>query len=159
MQEKPMSNDLAAAPNPADEDDVWLQADEMEAADALEESTETEERVSVATQWQLMWWAFRRHRLAVFSAVVILLFYTAAALADFLAYADPHASAATRTLVPPQPIHLVDNGRIAPYVYALTGTRDPVTFQRVYRVDTARKIRVNFFAHGYPYKLLSLIHI
>ena len=33
-------------------------------------STEAEERVSVATQWQLMWWRFRKHKLALVVAVV-----------------------------------------------------------------------------------------
>ena len=27
----------------------------------------------VAPQWKLIWWKFRKHRLAVFSAVVVLL--------------------------------------------------------------------------------------
>ena len=44
-----------------------------------------EERISVATQWQLMWWRFRRHRLAVAGTVVVLLFYGVVAFADFLA--------------------------------------------------------------------------
>ena len=38
-------------------------------------TTDAEERVSVATQWQLMWWRFRKHRLAMIGAVVVILFY------------------------------------------------------------------------------------
>ncbi|HEV3349683.1 MAG TPA: ABC transporter permease, partial [Methylomirabilota bacterium] len=53
-----------------------------------------EERVSVATQWQLMWWRFRRHKLAMLGTAVVLLFYAAVLFADFLAYADPSASEA-----------------------------------------------------------------
>jgi len=34
-----------------------------------------EQRVFVASQWQLMWWRFRKHRLAVASAVVVVGFY------------------------------------------------------------------------------------
>ena len=44
-----------------------------------------EERVSVASQWQLMWWRFRKHRLAMIAAVVVIFFYAAVILADFLA--------------------------------------------------------------------------
>ncbi|HEX6774496.1 MAG TPA: hypothetical protein VF238_01540, partial [Methylomirabilota bacterium] len=29
--------------------------------------------MSVATQWQLMWWRFRRHRLAMVGTAVVLL--------------------------------------------------------------------------------------
>ena len=38
-------------------------------------TTEAETRVAVATQRQLIWWRFRKHRLAVVSAVIVLAFY------------------------------------------------------------------------------------
>ncbi len=119
--------------------------------------SKAEERVAVATQWQLMWWRFRKHRLAMAGTVLILLFYLAVLCADFLAYADPDASEAQRSLLPPQPIHLFDNGSFSPFVYALTGKRDPMTFQRVYTVDETRKIPVNFFAPGFKYNLFGFI--
>ena len=31
-----------------------------------------EERVSVASSWQLIWWRFRKHRLALASACVLI---------------------------------------------------------------------------------------
>src|SRR5262245_24578335 len=93
------------------------------------------DRVSVATQWQLMWWRFRKHRLAVVSAVVLVFFYLVVLFADFLAYSDPLASEAQRGLIPPQPILLFDDGKWNPSVAKLVGSRDPVTFKRVYVVD------------------------
>jgi peptide/nickel transport system permease protein len=42
-------------------------------------------------------------------------------------------------------------------VYALKGTRDPLTFKRVYVPDTSRKIPVVFFGRGEPYDLLGFI--
>ena len=60
--------------------------------------TEAEERISVAPQWQLMWWRFRKHKLAVVSTAVVVLFYLVVGFADFLAYADPHASEAQRSV-------------------------------------------------------------
>ena len=43
---------------------------------AIEEPlvTEAETRVAVATQRQLIWWRFKKHRLAVVSAVIVALF-------------------------------------------------------------------------------------
>ena len=73
-----------------------------------------EERISVATQWQLMWWRFKKHRLAMASTVVVLLFYLVVIFADFLAYSDPLASEAQRSLLPPQRIHWFDEGRFSP---------------------------------------------
>lgn len=115
-----------------------------------------EDRISVATQWQLMWWRFRRHRLAMVGTAVVLLFYASVVFADFLAYADPGASEAQRSLLPPQRIHLFQDGRFAPFVYGLTGKRDPMTFKRVYTPDPDKKIPVRFFARGFEYRFLGL---
>ncbi len=120
-------------------------------------SSAAEERVSVATQWQLMWWRFKKHRLAMISTAVVLLFYLVVIFADFLAYSDPLASEAQRSLLPPQQIHWFDEGRFSPYVYGLTGVRDPMTFKRVYTPDPSKKIPVTFFAQGFEYDLFGLI--
>ena len=45
-------------------------------------ATVAEERVSVASQWQLMWWRFRKHKLAMVGAAVVILFYVAVLFAD-----------------------------------------------------------------------------
>jgi peptide/nickel transport system permease protein len=118
-----------------------------------------EERISVATQWQLMWWRFRRHRVAMVATVVVALFYLVVLLADFLAYAPPTASEAQRSLLPPQGIHWFDQGRFRPHVYGLTGQRDPVTLKRVYRADPERKIPVRFFAPGFEYEFLGVVPV
>jgi peptide/nickel transport system permease protein len=120
-------------------------------------SSEAEERVSVATQWQLMWWRFKKHRLAMISTAVVLLFYLVVIFADFLAYSDPLASEAQRSLLPPQGIHWFDEGRFSPHVYGLTGMRDPMTFKRVYTPDPSKKIPIRFFVSGFEYYVLGLI--
>jgi len=120
-------------------------------------ATVAEERLSVATQWQLMWWRFRRHKLAMVGTLVVLLFYGAVLFADFLAYASPTTSEAQRSLLPPQGIRWFDGGRFGPHVFGFTGRRDPVTLKRAYTLDPAKKISVRFFAHGFEYRLLGLI--
>jgi peptide/nickel transport system permease protein len=119
--------------------------------------TETEERISVAPQWQLMWWRFRKHKLALISTGLVILFYLVVAFADFLAYADPSASEAQRSLIAPQAMHLFDDGRLSPYVEGLVGTRDLVTFKRVYVADPSIKLPLTFFAQGFKYKLFGFI--
>jgi peptide/nickel transport system permease protein len=118
-----------------------------------------EERVSVATQWQLMWWRFKKHKLAMVSSVIVILFYLVVVLADFLAYSDPLASEAQRSLLPPQRIQWFENGRFDPFVYGLSGRRDPVTFKRVYTPDPERKLRIRFFAPGFQYHFLGVIPV
>jgi peptide/nickel transport system permease protein len=116
-----------------------------------------DERLFVASQWQLMWWRFRKHKLAMLSGAIIIGFYLVALGADFLAYADPNATEAQRSLMPPQPIYLFDGWRFSPHVYAITGRRDPITFKRVYQADPAQKIPIRFFARGFEYHFLGLI--
>jgi peptide/nickel transport system permease protein len=116
-----------------------------------------EEHTFVASQWQLMWWRFRRHKLAMVSGVVIIGFYLLTLGADFLAYADPNASEAQRSLMPPQPIYFFEGWRFSPHVYAVKGRRDPATFKRVYEADPTRKIPLRFFARGFEYQFLGFI--
>ncbi len=114
------------------------------------------DRVSVATQWQLVWWRFRKHKLALASAGVLVVFYIVVLFADFLAYADPLASEAQRGLIAPQPIRLFDGGMTLS-VDALVGTRDQQTFKRVYVTDPNQHVGVRLFAHGFEYRLLGII--
>lgn len=120
-------------------------------------TTVEEERVSVATQRQLIWWRFRKHKLAMVGGVIVLAFYVVAIFGDFLSTSDPHASDGQRSMMPPQSVHLFDNGRFNPHVNAVQGTRDPITLQRVYTVDPTRKIPVRLFVSGYEYKFLGLL--
>jgi peptide/nickel transport system permease protein len=119
--------------------------------------SQVEERIAVATQWQLMWWRFRKHRLAGVAGIVLAVFYFVALFADFLAYVDPHESDALRSLMAPQPIHWVGAGGFGPHVHPLRGRRDPFTFKRVYVADTTTEVPVRFFGHGFEYRLWGLI--
>lgn len=122
------------------------------------DGSKIEDRLAVATQAQLTWWRFKKHKLALVSLFVVAIFYLIAIFADFLAYADPEASDARRGYISPQAIHWFDtDGSFRPYVHGLKGVRDARTFKLVYRVDESRKVYVNFFADGYPYKLFGLI--
>ena len=120
-------------------------------------TTQAEEKIAVATQWQLMWWRFRKHRLAMAGGILLIIFYLVVISADFLAYADPEASEAQCSLMSPQPIHWMDNGKLSPFVYGLKGSRDPKTFKRVYVPDLNVKIPVRFFTRGFDYEWLSFI--
>jgi peptide/nickel transport system permease protein len=116
-----------------------------------------EQRIFVASQWQLTWWRFCKHRVAVASGLLVMGFYLVVLGADFLAYANPNVSEAQRSLMPPQPIHWFEGWRFRPHVYAVKGARDPLTFKRVYRVDPGERIPVRLFAEGFEYRFLGLI--
>ena len=119
--------------------------------------TNAEDRISVATQWQLMWWRFRKHRLAMIAAVIIFLFYLIVLFAEFFAYSNPLVSNEELSLLPPQPIHWFDEGEFRPYVHPVVGKRDPKTFKKVYKPDLETKAPLIFWAEGFDYKLWGLI--
>ena len=125
----------------------------VEAAIAPEEG----ERIFVASQWQLMWWRFRKHRLAMIGAVAIIIFYLVVIGADFVSYSDPEVTEANFSQMPPQPIRLFDGGAFRPHVLAVKGARDPNTFKRVFQTDPNQKIPLRFFARGYKYEFLGFI--
>lgn len=123
----------------------------------LQPAQEKEERLYVASQWQLIWWRFRKHRLALISALILMVFYFVALIPGFFATTDPYSSDSKYSLIPPQVIHWFDNGRFQPHVYGLAGHRDPATFKMVWEADPELKIPVRFFVSGYEYKFLGLI--
>jgi peptide/nickel transport system permease protein len=116
-----------------------------------------EQRIFVASQWQLMWWRFRKHKVAVVSALVVAGFYLVVLGADFLAYADPDVSEAQRSLMPPQRLFFFDGWRFSPHVQGVRGARDPLTFKRVYKTDPGQKVPVRFFAQGFEWRLFGVI--
>lgn len=118
--------------------------------------TAEEDRLYVASQWQLMWWRFRKHRIAMVAILVLLFFYVVTLVPGFLATSDPKLPEARRSLMPPQRIRWFDGGKFHPHVYAVRGHRDPKTFKRVYEVDQSEKIPIRFFARGFEYKFLGL---
>jgi peptide/nickel transport system permease protein len=104
-----------------------------------------------------MWWRFRKHKVAVASAIVLLLFYLVAVLAPFLATAEPTKSEAQRSLMPPMTVYWFDEGGFNPHVFGMVGKRDLATFKRVYVEDRDKKYPLRFFVRGFAYNLLWVL--
>jgi peptide/nickel transport system permease protein len=117
----------------------------------------SEERALVASQWQLMWWRFRRHRLAMAGTVVIVIFYILGIFCEFLAPYDPNAFERSFTFVPPQPVHFFHQGEWrGPFVYGLERTRDPATYLITYEPRLDEIHPIHFWVEGDPYKMWGL---
>jgi peptide/nickel transport system permease protein len=110
-------------------------------------------KLEVATQWQLMWWKFRKHKLAMFSAGVIFIYYFVAIFAEFFAPWERTQYIAEYVYAPPQPIHFFDDGKFAPHVKALTFERDPQSFKKIWSIDEESKIEIGLFVKGPEYKV------
>ena len=121
----------------------------------------SETKVDVASQWQLMWWRFRKHKIALVSAVLVILIYMIAAFCEFFA---PYSSTyfnAQYINAPPQKLRFIrtgdDGNRIfEPYVYSYTMTINPASLRRTHVEDHDSILPVRFFGRGEPYKMWGL---
>jgi peptide/nickel transport system permease protein len=116
----------------------------------------TEDRIAVASNWKLVWWRFRRHHLAVFSAVILAGFYLVVLCPDFFSTQSPEQTDARQAFIPIQTLHLFDDGAWNPWVPAIVGKRNAVTLRMEWTPDPARKVHVRFFAPGTPYRVFGL---
>jgi len=121
-------------------------------------ATEKEAQVYVAPQWKLVWWKFRKHKVALISGVIVILIYLVAILVEVLSPFSPSKTDSKFLYAPPQTLHFFDeHGRFGPYVNGYTSKIEPVALRRIFVVDPSAKIPVGFFVEGYEYKLLGLI--
>ncbi len=111
-----------------------------------------------ASQWQLMWWKLRKHRLAVGSGVVIAGLYLVAIFGEFLAPSTLEDRRVEYTYAPPQRVRLIsDEGvRFWPFVYGIHGERNPETLRRYYVEDRRRIYPIRLFVRGAPYRMWGL---
>ncbi|MGB3337945.1 MAG: ABC transporter permease [Devosia sp.] len=114
------------------------------------------------SQLGLMWRRFKRHRLALASLWVVILFYLVALLAEFLAPADPSAYSARYTFAPPQGLQFISQNedgswRFFPHVNGYASEIDRAAMRRTYVIDPEVEIPVHFFIESEPYKLMGFI--
>ncbi len=126
-------------------------------ADLADEVATGDEKRYMVSQWRLIGRRFVRNRAALVGGVIILIFYLTAAFANFLAPYSLENRFFQYLYAPPQGIHLIHDGRIQPYVYAIKVTINPKDLRKVYTVDTSRVIPLHFFVHAEPYRLFGLI--
>jgi len=120
--------------------------------------TPEQERFYLASQWMLMWWKFKRHRVAVVSAIVLLLMYGSALVTEILVPYNLHTRHTDFIYASPQSVHLIHDGRlVAPFVYELKKTLNMETLRREYREDTSRRYPLRYFCSGDPYRFWGLV--
>ena len=140
--------------------DLELKTGSQALGDLEAAADEREERIYVASNSQLMWWKFRKHKAALFSTAIVIVYYIVALLVEFIAPYDPQEKFVQYKLAPPSKIRIVDsegNWRM-PFVYGTTKERDIITLRNYYIEDTSRIYPIRFFVDSdQPYKLWGLI--
>jgi peptide/nickel transport system permease protein len=110
--------------------------------------------------WSLVWWKFKKNKLAIVGGILLLTFYFAfAVIPEFL---SPYQLETTSnyTEARPQTIRFVDQDgkfHLRPFVYGLDKKIDQVARKRTFVENPDRVYDIYFFVQGDPYKLLGLI--
>lgn len=119
-----------------------------------------EERFFMASQWQLMWRKFRRHRLAILGGSVLIVLYVLAVFCGFFAPYDRYTRNSDFLFCPPSRISFINNsGRftLRPHALGFTKERNMETLELEFTVDRSARFPIRFFTRGVPYRFLGLV--
>lgn len=124
-------------------------------ADLATETGRSSRDVASASQRRLIWWRFRKHRLAMVGLVLLVAMYVVAAFAGFFAPFSTTTYSGEHAYHPPQvPRFSLQEGL---FVHPTTGHTDPETLAPVFTPDESERVHLRFFVHGDSYRLLGLV--
>ena len=128
---------------------------EPQAAEVL---TPEQEEFYRASQWRIMWWKFRRHRIAVVCAFVLMLFYASALVSELLAPYALNTRDSQHIYAPPQPLQLFHEGQfVGPFVYGYNMRLNTDTMKREFTPDAQKVQPIRFFCSGDEYEFWGLV--
>jgi peptide/nickel transport system permease protein len=124
---------------------------------AVERMTPAQERFYLASEWRMMWWKLRRHRVAVISGAVLIVMYVSILFSEFLAPYELDARNTDFIYAPPQQIRIFDNGKlVAPFVFGYDYRLDMNTLERIYTPNPQKRQPLRFFCHSSEYRFWGL---
>lgn len=131
----------------------------MSALPFLRKKPKPVQRLDLATSRQLMWYKFRRHRLAMVGSVIILIFMIISIFPEFISPTTPQARNPAYSSGAPTGIHIFDTNwkPHLPFIYGRSIARDPVTLRKITTLDRDVRIPIQFFVRGESYKFLGFI--
>ena len=124
----------------------------------VEKLSPQQERYYRASQWRIMWWRFRRHRVAVWAGAFLIAMYLAILICEFLAPYNLHSRDTKHIYAPPQALHLFHEGEfIGPFVYGFDFKLNMENLSRDYVANPEKVQPLRFFCRGDSYELWGQI--
>ncbi|MCJ8338302.1 MAG: ABC transporter permease [Pseudomonadales bacterium] len=124
-----------------------------------EEITAEQEKFFLASQWTLIWWKFKKHKVAMFSMFFLVAIYFVAAFAEFFAPYALESRNTQKIYSPPQQVHFFADGSLTrPYVTGWDYKLNLQQLLREYKEDPSKRYPVQFFCQGDEYKLWGMIN-
>ncbi len=119
---------------------------------SVEQLTEKQEQYYFASQWQLMWWKLKRHKLAVISSIMLFFIYFGALFCEFLTPYNLHTRNTDFIYAPPQLPHFFHEGKfVGPFVYGLDYELNMENLKREYTPNPEKIHKLRFFCSGDSY--------
>ena len=118
--------------------------------DQLGQLVETDEKIYYASQWQLILWRFGRHKLAVASTILLIIFYIMAFLPGFFAPYLKDERFKGYQISKPSTIHIFHEGKLTrPFIYDMELKMNQETF-RMYYEENKEGVRypIQFFVRS-----------
>jgi peptide/nickel transport system permease protein len=124
---------------------------------AIERMTPAQERFYMASEWRMVWWKLRRHRIAVLSGAVLLTMYVSILFCEFLSPYDLDTRNTDFIYAPPQRVRILDKGGLAwPFVYGYDYRLDMNNLERVYTPNPDKREPIRFFCHSSEYRFWGI---
>jgi peptide/nickel transport system permease protein len=113
-----------------------------------------------ATQFQLMWWKFRRHHAAIIGSIVLGIFIFIMLFCEFLSPYGSQSRDPDYVFGAPTKLHLFDEGGTYQglFVYGMSTSFDLESMQLILKEDTESIHKIQFFARGEKYKMWGLFN-
>ena len=125
--------------------------------EAAEELTPDQEKLYLASQWRMMWWRLRRHKVAVASGIVLILMYLSVLVSEIIAPYGLHTRNTDFIYAPPQSINLFHEGRfVGPFVYGHDYRLNMENLKREYTPNLNKIEKIRFFCRGDAYEFWGL---
>jgi peptide/nickel transport system permease protein len=122
-----------------------------------EELTPEQEKFYLASQWKMMWWRLKRHKLAVWSGAILAIFYFSVLISEFLAPYNLQTRNANFIFAPPQVVHFFHEGEFkGPFVYGQNYRLNMETLRREYTENRSQIHQLRFFCSGDEYEFWGL---
>lgn len=126
---------------------------------SVEAMTDAQSKIHLASQFKLMWWKFKRHRIALASGIFLLLLYGMIAIAEFLAPYNLHTRNVDFIHSPPQRVRLFHDGNfVGPFVYGREMKLDMESLKRVYMNNKNDVQPLRFLCRGDDYRFWGLVN-
>lgn len=125
---------------------------------SIEALTPEQERYHMASQWRLMWWKLKRHKVAVVSGLILLLMYGSTLISEWIAPYSLHTRHTDYIFSPPQRVHFFHEGEfVGPFVYGWNQRLNMENLKREYTENTDDVQRLRFFCSGDEYRFWGQI--